>query len=590
MSKGVKPYLVPLKPDRILLNPKFEGYKLKLFEDRTQLCRFLLPSPGISTSKVSTKSKLSYKEIQNRIHFNHLFSGYETNDGKKVCFYFDRELSISMIEYDPITSSIATHSLLKIPKSLDDDTTAEHPSLKALSSTLLLATNGLGTMLLVRIAKSESNEYQGEVVYCTEFKIQPSVKRTPCVIIDAKVVGEAILFLVYNTTKAQEVSTTQKSSRDGFKKTTFDVTLMQMSVMPPHDLQVIHVVRGEEIPLYCSIESSGDGYVIGGRVDYEVVCEASTKEGVDQMDIDQSTDTLRYVSNFHRALLRQISNKEQPLPRYAFTQLFDLIDPDASLWTIEPNIGLLTLHIEKGHQGTRWSHVFQNDDGVHETLDPNEFAEFRERLEKYTGDLLDDDNDSSDFPGRKSLLQHPIGYEMEESIDYEGSEFTLVRMSIEGKITAKTSGGHEFLCRQFESCDINNSTPFMPSVCLKYDVDGLVYSVGHPNDYKTHDVSPFTMTHVATFNAFAFVQASKREKRYMFHDPLNRFVMIFDESHHAFVYWHHANREKNDEQFVIDFADNKNNDIDIVGVQMVDSNGAVILVLIPDSVIMMKLL
>ncbi|CAJ0637881.1 1192_t:CDS:2, partial [Entrophospora sp. SA101] len=77
-----------------------------------------------------------------------------------------------------------------------------------------------------------------------------------------------------------------------------------------------------------------------------------------------------------------------PLPCYAFSQFFDNIDPDASLWTIEPNIGLLTLHIEKANHKTRWSHVFHNDDGVFETLDPNEFAEFRESLEKYTTDLL----------------------------------------------------------------------------------------------------------------------------------------------------------------------------------------------------------
>ncbi|CAG8478576.1 12918_t:CDS:2 [Acaulospora morrowiae] len=645
MSKKLKqPYIVSLKPNRTLLNPKFEGYKLKLFEDQTRLRRFSISPPGISVSKIPLKSKLSYREIQNRIHFNHLFSGYESDDGKKICFYFDRELSVSMIKYDPVFSSTFVEQIFtadfNIPSPLDSDSDAtatktfihsEHPSLKALSSTLLLATNGFGTIFLVKIAKNEFNVYHGEIIYCTEFKVQPSIERIPCVILDAKIIGESILFLVYNTVKIQDISIARKSSVDESKKTLFDITLVRMSVTPPHDLQVEHTVRGPEIPLYCSIEPNGDGYVIGSNVDYELVNKISTEE-IDPMEADQPVNEVDvdaekssnkddkkppYVwtqtssdvtlcfqlppgtpktavhcnfSKTHLSLnirLEDNSSTKQSLPCYLFTRLFDLIDPDSSLWTIESSIGLLTLHIEKHHHGTRWSHVFQQDDGVHETLDPNEFAEFRERLEKYTSDLLDD-NETSQISGR-SLLQHSIGQEMEESIDHEWREVTFIWIGREGKIGAKTSGGSEFLCRQFESFDLKNGLS-MPSVCLKSDVDGLVYSVDHPIESKTHDVSPLTLTHFSTFYAFAFVQASKREKRYMFHDPSNRFVMIFDGSHHAFVYWHNYDRENHGEQFVVDFAENKYNDIDVVGVQMVDSDNAVILVLVSDCVIVIKLL
>src|SRR5437764_12508586 len=95
-------FTVPLNPNRDLLNVKFEGYKLKLFDDKKHLKFYNLPPPGVSISKIPSNSKLSYKEIQSRIHFNHLFCGFEINDDKATCFYFDLEDRLILIEYDKV--------------------------------------------------------------------------------------------------------------------------------------------------------------------------------------------------------------------------------------------------------------------------------------------------------------------------------------------------------------------------------------------------------------------------------------------------------------------------------------------------------
>ncbi|KAJ2795401.1 hypothetical protein H4R20_005890, partial [Coemansia guatemalensis] len=68
---------------------------------------------------------------------------------------------------------------------------------------------------------------------------------------------------------------------------------------------------------------------------------------------------------------------------YNRAQFCDSIVADESVWTLE-NGRILTLYLQKEHEGARWATVFANDDGVLETMDSNEFAVIRERLEKYT--------------------------------------------------------------------------------------------------------------------------------------------------------------------------------------------------------------
>ncbi|CAG8471171.1 29995_t:CDS:2 [Racocetra persica] len=660
-----QPHIVTLKPKRLLLNPKFEGYKLKLFDERTRLQHFPLPPPGISISRFSS-SKLSYKEIQNRIHYNHLFLGYEIIDKKSVCFYFDKEFYISMVEYDQTSNFITIHRLVNIPQFLSDQThtgahdiptpNLEYPSLKALSSTLFLVTSGSGIIVLVKIVNDGSNGYYGEVIHQTNINVcsedEPMDKNMhnciPFVILDGKIIGgdnAYILFSIYYTVPRQENSTTDNLPKDNSRKTLFDVSLLKMSLEHPYCIQTLHTLRGVETPLYCNIDIHGDGYVIGSNVEYDVIKRSSDQElKVDELDksdnvvrstqdvemretkSDNDDKVVPYIwtqtstdlticfqlppgtpktavhCNFtktHLSLTIDIDSNtnnsnlfpQSPIPCYAFTHLFDLIDPSSSLWTIEPKIGLLTLHLEKHHHNTRWSHVFQQDDGVFETIDPNEFAEFRERLEKYTAEL----NDSKvGHQGILDALKHPIGHEMEESIDFGNQAATFMWVDVDGKIRAKTSaGGHEFISRQFEKFDkqeLMSDVSQMPSVCLRLDVDGLVYTILHPSKLLDPNSLPLIMDHSTTFNAFAFVQASKREKNFMFHDPDNRFVMILEGKHHAYVYWRNEDRTKYDDQFVVDFSEKIKKDTDIIGVQMVAIKEAVIMVLVPDSVIIIKLL
>lgn len=97
------PYIVPIKPTRNLLNPKFEGYKLELFDEQVGLISVPLPQPSIAVPKVPLHEKLSYKEIRSRVHYNHLFAGYDTCEGHGIAYYFDSDFRIVLVEYDLVS-------------------------------------------------------------------------------------------------------------------------------------------------------------------------------------------------------------------------------------------------------------------------------------------------------------------------------------------------------------------------------------------------------------------------------------------------------------------------------------------------------
>jgi len=236
-------------------------------------------------------------------------------------------------------------------------------------------------------------------------------------------------------------------------------------------------------------------------------------------------------------------------------KLWGDIDPTASFWTwerpVSPEtpeaVGVLTLHLEKRHHGTRWSHVFalrrrgaiddrdavsfsaqeqnvpdkehgqseEDELEVPETLDPSERMTMLENLEKYTSDLGGDGSG----PGHGSNLDFDLGRGgggggvsslLEDGFEDEdaniGRDAFLLHVSgnsgasSEGPSRTKLLG----LPLPVASADLGPSAN-PPALVVKDDIDGLVF---------VHDASEGTKAgwkHVTTLPALAYVLASKQD-------------------------------------------------------------------------------
>lgn len=71
----------------------------------------------------------------------------------------------------------------------------------------------------------------------------------------------------------------------------------------------------------------------------------------------------------------------------------------------------------------------------------------------------------------------------------------------------------------------------MPAICLRHDVDGIVWRVD--SDPRKNSC----WEHLATFNAFGYVQASKEQRKFNLCPPDFSYVLISDCAKHAYFYW-----------------------------------------------------
>jgi len=190
--------------------------------------------------------------------------------------------------------------------------------------------------------------------------------------------------------------------------------------------------------------------------------------------------------------------------RYQSRTLWGEIDASASVWTWEHvdgrqgRTGLLTLHLAKAHEGTRWPSVFGDDDAVAETLDPSELLTMLEGLDKYTqqgGALLHDGLEEEDASAGTPLeltCVLPDG-----TVNHAPDRTTLL---------ARSALGHDLL--------------------VKHDVDGEVYAPPSPLAW-----APWT--HVETIPAISYVLASKRDAHpvYVYRAPHATSVLAVEPKH-----------------------------------------------------------
>jgi hypothetical protein len=98
----------PFNPDRSLLNPKFEGYKLDPLEQAQCARSYPLLGEGATQSTVSSQlgSQPSFKEVQSRISFNHLFAGFNSNEAA----YVDKSGNVILVNFDFASRLLARSS------------------------------------------------------------------------------------------------------------------------------------------------------------------------------------------------------------------------------------------------------------------------------------------------------------------------------------------------------------------------------------------------------------------------------------------------------------------------------------------------
>ena len=253
------------------------------------------------------------------------------------------------------------------------------------------------------------------------------------------------------------------------------------------------------------------------------------------------------------------------LPRVSHKRLWADIDPHTSVWTFDreaegrdSSYGLLTLHLEKAHAGTRWSDVFASTpakdgdeaaaaaaaagvaaraatiqeldpeleyEGVPESLDPSELAAITEQMEQWAQGLVRHGIGHSDEGLGSGIPTSLTGEEVDVEVDAESGRPFIVTW-IEGAVDdaarrprlvhPHAAVPYELLSTPFPlaispSSSTSSLTPSFDGITVKHDVDGLLFT---PPPAST---GAYEWSHASTFPALAFVLATKRDTRFVHH-------------------------------------------------------------------------
>ncbi|KAI9443206.1 hypothetical protein H4582DRAFT_1807893 [Lactarius indigo] len=549
-----------LHPDRSLLNPKFDGYKLDPISSEDAVSRYTLRHNATQAS-VSGRHHFSFQEAQSRIRHDHL----SVSPDAEQAVYIDEDLRVISIRLDHDTLRPSFGAIYDLPQPTQtpasDSRQREYPSSVFLDAQTLLCADGHGTLYVLTLPSTNSAGLLGFYELPSSSGCSPSpapFRLHTALSLDGQAI--AMLSFKYSNEFSPVASSTRKTP-----PAEFDVVAVRIPLDAAADntvarpLDILWHRRGTNVPLYLAYEKQRKVFILAGGSPYRRIRQpavAPDEPSPDEFvpissadggplpteptkpppyawtqDSEEVTVALPFPSstykgdiNVHFSLQTlTVLVQGSDSPRYSAVRLWGGVSPSSSFWTWDAHgahtYGLLTLHLEKQHAGTRWPHVFDASSGqteVAETLDPSELYAIRESLEKYTAELQG--AASAGGGARPSLADGEADEEADSAV---GTDTCITWVYVDG---ADPAWAHEDWDVPFTVL----STPLPGSsleisMVVKHTIDGPRFVLSNEDTPSGRPV----WTHVSTYSALAFVLASKRDTRFTYHVP-SKAVLAFE--------------------------------------------------------------
>ncbi|KAJ2902062.1 hypothetical protein GGI21_004606, partial [Coemansia aciculifera] len=164
-------------------------------------------------------------------------------------------------------------------------------------------------------------------------------------------------------------------------------------------------------------------------------------------------------------------------------------------------------------------------------MDPNEFAVIRERLQQLTSDSFDTHRPTG--TPMLPLATDAVDPDSDELENEHSSVVFSVRDWRTGQASASSvAGSPDWLCPSFPQ-PLSHRPKALPPVCLRFDVDGIVFGLSSAEG-AAHTAT--CSRHWGTFAALSYIQASKREKRFLYVDADLTVAVLAETQRRIYVY------------------------------------------------------
>lgn len=463
----------------------------------------------------------------------------------------------------------------------------EYPSVMFIGPTLIIASDGNGSLYVLSVREEGPAQPVGLYVLPSEsrntpFQVHCSHRINPTtavVVISSKSEASVPVENSTNTTRSPNL---------------FDVWAIRINLLSlgpentePREMNITWHRRGEDIPILVEyVQNLGTHLLVGGSTyaDPKIVPQPRYVPSADELapiprkneNLDgnadksdgppqpppyswtQSSDSITVAiplpSSTSKDIIRVLFSPKTltvhidyqasttiPIPRFSSKKLWGPVSPSSCFWTwdkeAERAYGVLTLHMEKQHEGTRWMQVFStsgdssnNIDDVPETLDPSELYKITEALEKYTSSLQDGSSNGSGGLGLGAGLPSLASGEIDDEVDASvGRQAYLTWVAASDGSTPTWFDPREQVPFQLLATAAalpladraalrNTKNHHDLSLVVKNNLDGLVFG---------WDEEKLAWAHAETYPALAFVLASKRDTRFTYLLP-GKAILAFE--------------------------------------------------------------
>ncbi len=542
-----------LRPDRDLLDPHFESYKLSL--DSPPIFRVgVSESAGPSSASLQTPLRVR-QASEDQYSFLHAKLFSETNlltldsSNPDLVFLLDAERGgVWRVLFDKEGVSKAPEIFpVWIPEDKHHNAGDYNPSLAFAGAELAVLSDGSGMLHVLETGDRNSTE--------------PRQWRS---VFGEQICGQGRSFLINSAVAAGKEAETgrnilclvkyveEKEKVEGLKlgtvseKVNFVTVVEWMSLSCAGDCWGLERLRRFVFygsVDYLQLERKGESFYATTEKPFVRIYDSAAGEEMEEDELKQENESKDRSPPFYwfqgvedmvvwvpldegetwtkRDIKVQLKPREMAVTlrdkKAIGGELWNVLDTDTMTWTIQGK--KLEVNVCKANEGLIWQRFFSSpeSDGL-EISQPEDIDDIiaHSLQESARGARVEEKED-----GPPTAFN---SQELEECDALPDDSFALFAISGEGAVTHRVNlSGHQHLF------DVQTVADRPSALCLRHDVDGLVWQ-------PQRDSQQTGFVHVGTFPALGYVQASKEQRRFTVASPSMSYSAIVEAARRVYLY------------------------------------------------------
>nr|XP_045606302.1 nudC domain-containing protein 1-like isoform X1 [Procambarus clarkii] len=525
---------ISLKLDHKLLNPNFDGYKL--FSDAGVTVYTQTLKEGVGRRKSYSNC---YLHTRLEALHNHLFGDpfhplsvyYFNNRGHLVKCNYSEDSRLS-------TGEVVWQADLS--KSCEDECEASiglsghyQASVHFPSSDVAVVNTGQGALHVLEtgdrnithswLLSFECNAQNGVIAHASLLRGDDDKRFLHCLLVAVTTPNNLINNPEYVVTDEK-----LENTKDSALHLIHWLTITNNGVS--WELTRTRTVAGEGTIEYCSLDEMAKGLLILCHKNYSFVADSSqplTKPDLHSQEEEspftylQNDENITVMMNVDTALKEEV--KVEVTAKELNVHISDKqilqghfqhpVKADLVTWTLVD--GKLEVILTKVSAGVTWQKIFDSSDMDEEEIPDHQMVEdVNQKLAHLTSNKWNPSPDLEKSAYNAGQL---------EACDEASEDLLLVRL--DGASHQLSNLGHLGPTQHLFNSQVHEVS--LPAFCLRHDVDGILWQ---PSGVDT-------FTHVATFNAFGYVKASKTMAKFTCSSADASYVAVADVKSHIYVFF-----------------------------------------------------